>query len=180
MKKMKPIIQILIGSISIFLLWLAGAFSYEYTFMSFGVEINPIFDFLPTIVVIALPFLLSIYAFVGKRNGLKALYFSALISVWLPIFAFILSHIFNDDGNILCWIYGFTLGIVLHPFHRLAWSTFDGVWLGDFGFDPDLCAGFLVVAIILSFIIYKFAKTKIKAGVLTEAVPNDNNQGCDF
>lgn len=162
MKKFKLGFQIAIGFVSILLLWCVGAFCYEYTFLSFDVEVNPIFDVLPNIVLLGIFTLLLIFAFIGKRKGFKALYFSALLSTWLPIFAFILSHIFNDDGNILCWIYGFTLGLILHPFHRLAWSTFDGVWLGEFGFNPELCAVFLIAGIILSFLIYKFVKTKGK------------------
>lgn len=162
MKKFKLLIQITIGFISILTLWCVGAFSYEYTFASFDVEVNPIFDVLPNIVLLGIFALLLIFAFIGKRKSLKALYFSALISTGLPILAFILSHIFNDDGNILCWIYGFTLGLILHPFHRLAWSTLDGVWMGKLGFNPEFCAVFLIAGIIISYIIYKFVKTKIK------------------
>ena len=162
MKKLKLGFQIAIGFASILLLWCVGAYCYECTFLSFEVEVNPIFDVLPSIILLGIFALLLIFAFIGKRKGFKALYFSALLSAWLPIFAFILSHIFNDDGNILCWIYGFTLGLILHPFHRLAWSTFDGVWLGEFGFNPELCAAFLMAGIIISVIIYKFVKAKIK------------------
>lgn len=162
MKKLKLGFQIVIGFASILLLWCVGAYCYDYTFSSFDVEVNPIFDVLPNIVLLGIFALLLIFAFIGKRKGFKALYLSALLSTGLPMLAFILSHIFNDDGNILCWIYGFTLGLILHPFHRLAWSTFDGVWLGEFGFNPELCAVFLIVGIVLSFIIYKFVKTKEK------------------
>ena len=162
MKNFKLGFQIAIGFASILLLWCVGAYCYDYTFSSFDLEDNPIFDVLPNIVLLGIFTLLLIFAFIGKRNDFKALYFSALLSTWLPIFAFILSHIFNDDGNILCWIYGFTLGLILHPFHRLAWSTFDGIWLGEFGFNPELCAVFLITGIILSFLIYKFVKTKEK------------------
>lgn len=173
MKKMKRSSQILIGSISILLLWCIGAFSYGYMFID--IEFSPISDFLPNIVMLAMPVLLIILAFVGKRNNLKALYFSGVLSVGLPLFAYYLSHIFSDDGNILSWIYGFTLGLILYPFHLLASSTFSGAWLGMLGFNTDLCAGLLVAGIILSFIIYKFAKTKIKEDSIS-VIPNDNKR----
>ena len=178
MKKteIKKIAQILIGVISVLLLWCVGAFAYEYAFMSFE-DVDYIFHVLPGMVIILMPVLLMVYAVVGKRNGLKALYFSAVISVWVPVLAFILSHFFSDDGNILCWVYGLTLGMVFYPFHRLAWSTFDGVWLGSLGYNPEFCAFLLVVSIILSFIIYKLVKTRTKS---KRALCCDNDNSADF
>lgn len=159
MKKIKRSRQILLGSISILFLWCIGALSYGCAYIFMGIEINPIFNLLPNIVFLAIPVSLLILAFVAKRNNLNALYFSGVVSVGLPLLAYYLSHIFSDDGNILSWIYGFTLGLILYPFHLLAYSTFSGVWFGMLGFDTDLCATILIVAIILSIIIYKLSKT---------------------
>jgi hypothetical protein len=99
--------------------------------------------------LLSMPLLLMIFAFTGKRKDFKVLYFSSVIGVWLPVLAYICSCVFSDDGNILVWIYGFTLGLLFYPFNRLAWSTFGGIWTGDFGVNPDFCAGFLVVGIVV-------------------------------
>ena len=154
------VIQGIAGFGVMLLLWCIGAISYYYSFTNFEIYLNSIFYYLPNIVIIAMPVLLFAFAYIGKRNNFKVLYLSSLLGVWLPILAFICSCIFSDDGNILCWIYAFSLGLLLSPFHRLAWSTFDGVWIGDFGMNPRFCAGLLVVSIVLSYIIFKFVKTK--------------------
>ena len=141
-------------------LWCIGAISYQYFFEDFEFYLNSIFYYLPNIVIIAMPVLLLVFGIIGKKYNLQVLYFSALLGVWLPVLAYICFSIFFDDGNILCWIFGFTLGLLLSPFHRLAWSTFDCVWTGDFGVNPDFCAGLLVVGIVVSYIIYRYTKPK--------------------
>ena len=54
MKKLKLGFQIVIGFASILLLWCVGAYCYDYTFSSFDVEVNPIFDVLPNIVLLGI------------------------------------------------------------------------------------------------------------------------------
>ena len=176
MKKINTTVQIIIGIVSILLLWCIGAFSNEYAFMS-DEDVNSVFYVLPSIVMVLMPALLMVYAFLGKRKGMKEMYFFAVLSVWLPVMSYIGSCIFSDDGNILCWIYGLTLGLVSYPFGRLAWSTFEAAWLGPFGFDTDLCAGILVVSIALSYVVYKITKTKEKASI---GVSQENEKSDDF
>ena len=131
------IIQGIFGLAVILLLWGVGAVSHHYHCENFEIYYNSIFYYLPNIVLLAMPVFLLIFAFIGKRYNFKVLYFSALLGVLLPVFGFIGFCIFSDDGNILSWIFAFTLGLLLSPFHRLAWSTFDGVWTGDQYADED-------------------------------------------
>ena len=160
MKTFKSIISGIIGFASIISLWIVGGASHQYTHSSFDIDLDSIYHVLPTIVIFAIPVFLLIYSFISKKLNLKSLYFSALAGVCFPLLAYIFSCVFSNDGNILSWIYAFTIGMIFHPFHWLAWSTFKGVWFGDFGFSHELCAGILVVAMVLSLIIYKFTKNK--------------------
>ena len=160
MKTFKSIILGIIGFVSIISLWIAGGASHQYMLSSFDLASDSIYYMLPTIVIFAIPVFLLIYSFVSKKLNLKSLYFSALAGVGFPLLAYIFSCVFSNDGNILSWIYAFTIGMIFHPFHWLAWSTFSGVWLGDFDFSTDFCAGILLIAIILSFILYKKIKPK--------------------
>lgn len=166
MKTFKSIILGVVGFASIISLWVVGGASHQYMLSSFDIASDSIYYILPTIVIFAIPVFLLIYSFVSKKLNLKSLYFSALAGVCFPLLAYIFSCVFSNDGNILSWIYAFTIGMIFHPFHWLAWSTFKGVWFGDFGFSPDFCAGILVVAIILSFILYK--KIKPRKAIDTE------------
>ena len=131
------IIQGIFGFAVILLLWGVGAVSHHYHCENFEIYYNSIFYYLPNIVLLAMPVFLLNCNFIGKRYNFKVLYFSALLGVLLPVFGFIGFCIFSDDGNILSWIFAFTLGLLLSPFHRLAWSTFDGVWTGDQYADED-------------------------------------------
>ena len=159
-KNMRNVHQAVAGFGIMLLLWCIGALCYEYAFKDFDAYLGSVFYYLPNIVMVTMVVLLLGFARIGKKKDLKVLYVSSVIGVWLPVFAFICSCIFSDDGNILCWIYGFTLGLLLSPFHHLAWSTFDCVWTGDFGVNPHLCAGLLVVGIALSYVIYRKIKGK--------------------
>lgn len=149
-------IQGIAGFGAMLALWCVGAFSYNYTFCNLDIEANSIYYFLPGIALATMFCLILFFGFIGKTKDMKVLYFSAVIGVWLPVLSYICSCIFSNDGNIICWIYGFSLGLLLHPFHRLAWSAFGGVWLGDFALDSDFCAGLLIVGIVLSYIIFRF------------------------
>lgn len=160
MKIFKPTMLGIIGFASIISLWIVGVASYQYTCSSFDLALDSIYYEIPEIVMVAIPVFLLIFSFISKRLNLKSLYFSALAGVGFPVLAYIFSCVFSNDGNILSYIYALTIGIIFYPFHWLAWTTFNGVWFGAFGFSHELCAGILVVAMILSLIIYKFTKNK--------------------
>ena len=160
MKKIKSVILGIIGFVSIISLWIIGAASYQYMLSSFDIVSDSIYYMIPTIVIFAIPVFLLIYSFISKKLNFKSLYFSALAGVCFPLLAYIFSHLFSNDGNILSWIYAFTIGLIFHPFHWLAWSTFSGVWLGDFELSTNLCATIIGITVILSLIIYKITKTK--------------------
>lgn len=170
MKKLNPYIQFIIGFFSIMLLWGIGALFNTYSvdiWCSKNIDTDElIFScIVPMITVILIPVVLLAFTIICKRKSLKIMYISALSATAIPVLASIISSIFSNDGSILTWIVGLTIGLVLYPFGRMAYELFDGVssfyyvYLGGF-LDRSTIIGFLVVAIIMSLILYKSIKPK--------------------
>lgn len=170
MKKLNPYIQFVIGFFSIMLLWCIGALFNTYSvdiWCSENIDTEElIFSCIaPMLTIILIPIVLLIFTVVCKRKSLKVMYISSLVATIIPVFSCILSMIFSNDGNILTWIVGLTIGLILYPFGRIAYELFDGVdsfyyvYLGGF-LDRSTIIGFLVVAIIISLILYKKIKPK--------------------
>lgn len=177
MKKLNPYIQFVIGFSGIMLLWGIGALFNTHSvgiWCSENIDTeNLIFScIIPMTTVILIPVFLFAFTIICKRKSLKVMYISALIATILPVFSCILSIIFSSDGNILSWIFGLTIGLVLYPFGRMAFEFFDGVnsfyvvYL-DKWIDESTIIGFFIVAMILSVILYKVIKPK-KVVAITE------------
>lgn len=170
MKKLNPYIQFVIGFFSIMLLWGIGAlfnipFIDNWCYENIDTEEIIFSCIVPMITVILIPIVLFIITIICKRKSLKVMYISAVVATVIPVFSSALSMIFSNDGNILTWIVGLTIGLVLYPFGRMAYELFDGVnsfyfvYL-DSWIDNSTIIVFLVVAIIISLIIYKSIKPK--------------------
>ena len=177
MKKLNPYIQFVIGFLSIMMLWGIGAlfnipFIDNWCYENIDTEEIIFSCIVPMVTVMLIPIVLLIFTVICKRKSLKVMYISALSAMAIPVFASIISAIFSNDGNILTWIVGLTIGLVLYPFGRMAFELFDGVnsfyfvYL-DSWIDDSTIIGFLVVAIIISLILYKKIKPK-KAVAITE------------
>lgn len=163
MKKTNQIIQFLVGSLSILLLWCVGGFA-NMAYFNYDM---PVYTPIASLVAVALiAVLLFVFTFVCKYKSFNAMYIGAVIATALPVLSYFLSSIFSDDGNILSWIFAFTLGIVLYPFSRLAHETFDGISSFYFCFvderfiEPQSIAFKLTIAIIISVILYLIIKPK--------------------
>ena len=170
MKKLNPVIQFIIGFFSIMLLWGIGALFNTYSvdiWCSENIDTEElIFScIVPFVTAILIPLVLLAFTIICKRKALKVMYISALSATAIPIFASIISAIFSNDGSILTWIVGFTIGLVLYPFGRMAFELFDGVnsfyfvYLDSF-IENSTIIVFFVVAIIISLILYKKIKAK--------------------
>ena len=170
MSKSKIIIQSIIGFLPITILWCVGGY-----FGNIFNEVDEIFSVenpgiclravVPLIVVQMIPVLLWLMSVIGKRFNLKALHISAVVGTALPVVSVALSTIFSDDGNILSWIYGFTIGLFLYPFGRMGFGTFDGVdsyyFIYKDGFiEREHIILFYVGVIIFSLILYLVVRTK--------------------
>ena len=156
MKKMNPFLQFLIGFFGIGFLWLAGVISFETDNLFLR-------HFIPLIVVILITSGAMISAVIAKKHSMKFMYIAALVASGVPLLSSVLSAIFSDDGSILTWIYGFTIGWILHPFAMLSWSVFGGassffdVFL--YGYvESDGLQMLATIIIIASLIVYKATK----------------------
>ncbi|MBE6800623.1 MAG: hypothetical protein E7529_05415 [Ruminococcaceae bacterium] len=170
MRKVNPYIQFVIGFFSIMMLWMIGGlFSADFMFDWCCENIDTdelVFScIIPMITVILIPVVLLAFTIICKRKSLKVMYISALSATAIPVLASIISAIFSNDGNILTWIVGLTIGLILYPFGRIAYELFDGVnsfyfvYL-DSWIDNSTIIVLLVVAIIISLILYKSIKPK--------------------
>ena len=170
MKKLNPIIQFIIGFFSIMVLWGIGALVNTYTvdmWLSENIDTENLIlsCIVPMVVIILIPIMLLVFTVISKRKSLKIMYISALIATALPVLSSAFSILFSNDGNILSWIYYFTIGLILYPFGRMAFEVYHGVdsffyvYLDSF-LERSTIIGFLVVAIIISIILYKKIKPK--------------------
>lgn len=177
MKKLNPFLQFVIGFFSIMLLWGIGALFNipsidNWCYENIDTEEIIFSCIVPMITAILIPVILLVFTIICKRKSLKVMYISALSAMAIPVFASIISAIFSNDGSVITWIVGFTIGLVLYPFGRMAFELFDGVdsfyfvYL-DRGIDREIIFGFFIVAIVISLVLYKKIKAK-KSVEITE------------
>lgn len=165
MKKMGKIPQILIGITPPIIFWIVAGilqddlFIIEY-FEDFDIFSN--FYLLDTISIIMFPCMflwLYLWSFIGKRFKLDYIYYGSLIGVLLPAVSAFVSTFFTDDGNILSWIYMFTIGLILYPIGRLAYFSFDALDF-DIWLESDTLSIIIVIIALLSLPIFKHIKKK--------------------
>ena len=156
MKKMNPFLQFLIGFFGIGFLWLAGVISFETDNLFLR-------HFIPLIVVILITSGAMISAVIAKKHSMKFMYISALVASGVPLVSSILGSIICDIRNGLEWLYGLTIGLLLHPFELLSRSVFDSassffdVFL--YGYvESDGLQMLATIIIIASLIVYKVTK----------------------
>lgn len=163
MKKINSTIQFLAGALSILLLWCVGGFA-NMAYFNYDMPVYTPIVSLAAVALIAI--LLFVFTFVCKYKSLNAMYMGAVTATALPVLSNLLLSIFSDDGNILSWIFAFTLGIVLYPFGRLAHEAFDGIssfyfcFMDECFIEPHSIAFKLAIAIIISVILYITIKPK--------------------
>jgi len=165
MKRMGKIPQILIGITPPIIFWIVAGilqddlFIMEY-FEDFDIYSN--FYLLDTISIIMFPCMflwLYLWSFIGKRFKLDYIYYGSLIGVLLPAVSAFVSTFFTDDGNILSWIYMFTIGLILYPIGRLAYFSFDALDF-DIWLESDTLSIIIVIIALLSLPIFKQIKKK--------------------
>lgn len=93
------------------------------------------------------------------------MYIGALLGAGIPVLSSILSPLYTiDDGNILCWIFAFTIGLVLYSSAKLTHETYRGfshffLTYTEQRFIEEETINFtLVVVIIISVILFKVIK----------------------
>ncbi len=130
MNRSNKIVESAIGFVPMLLLWLIGSLSNKSFYVDmFTADRGILYPgaIIPVVVICLMPVLLQICAVLGKIFDSKLLYISAIIGMGLPAIATLLFDMFSNDGNVLSWIFSFTIGIPLIPFGRLADSVFEGV-----------------------------------------------------
>ena len=180
MNRTNKIIESAIGFVPMFLLWVIGSLSYKNFYVDmFTADRNELYigAVIPMGVIVIMPVLLQIFAIIGKAFNLKLMYIFAAIGMGLPVVAYILTNFTFEDGNILHWIFAFTIGIVLLPIAKLAYpalmgaANFSCIFMGQgWGyndtsfFEIDLfladVSKIYLLAIVISVILFLLVKTK--------------------
>ena len=165
MKRMEKIPQTLIGITPPIIFWIVAGTLQDDLFIMEYFEDFDIFShtiLFNTISVIMFPcmfFWLYLWSFIGKRFNLDYIYYGSLIGVLLPAVCAFVSTFFTDDGNILSWIYMFTIGLILYPIGRLAYFSFDALDF-DIWLESDTLSIIIVIIALLSLPIFKCIKKK--------------------
>lgn len=166
MKRMGKIPQILIGITPPIIFWIvAGTLQDDLFIMEFFEDFDiylthiSLFDTISVIMFPCMFLWLYLWSFIGKRFNLDYIYYGSLIGVLLPAVCAFVSTFFTDDGNILSWIYMFTIGLILYPIGRLAYFSFDALDF-DIWLESDTLSIIIVIIALLSLPIFKHIKKK--------------------
>ena len=165
MKKIGKTPQILIGITPPIIFWIVAGTLQDDLFIMEYFEDFDIFShtfLFNTISVIMFPCMflwLYLWSFIGKRFNLDYIYYGSLIGVLLPAVSAFVSTFFTDDGNILSWIYMFTIGLILYPIGRLAYFSFDALDF-DIWLESDTLSIIIIITALLSLPIFKCIKKK--------------------
>ena len=165
MKRMGKIPQMFIGITPPIIFWIVAGILQDDLFIMEYFEDFDIFShtfLFDTISVIMFPCMflwLYLWSFIGKRFNLDYIYYGSLIGVLLPAVSAFVSTFFLDDGNILTWIYMFTIGLILYPIGRLAYFSFDALDF-DIWLESDTLSIIIVIIALLSLPIFKRIKKK--------------------
>lgn len=161
-------VQIAMGSLPIMILWCVAAYYGEIYSGVYAAKyaVNCLN------VVGIIPVLLIVSAFIYKRYSMKVSFIASVVVTALPVIGVICNDVFSDDGNILSWIFAFTLAVPMYPFMVVGCEVFK---CGDFYFFATgrgyldynltyLCFFNVIMISILIFTLVKPKKTKVPVG----------------
>ncbi len=174
MKRMGKIPQLLIGITPPIIFWIvAGILQDDLFIMEFFEDFDiylthiSLFDTISAIMFPCMFLWLYLWSFIGKRFSSDYIYYGSLIGVLLPAVSAFVSNFFLDDGNILTWIYMFTIGLILYPIGRLAYFSFDALDF-DIWLESDTLSIIIVIIALLSLLIFKHIKKKQREPLTTD------------
>lgn len=174
-------IQIAMGSLPIMILWCVASYYgeiYSGVYLDSSATKYAV-NCLNAVGII--PVLLIASAFIYKRYSMKVSFIASVFVTALPVIGVICSDAFRNDGNILSWIFAFTLAIPMYPFIVVGCEVFK---CGDFYFfaigrgylDYDLVYLCFFNAIMISILIFTLVKPKKAKAVVGQEYVNGINQ----
>ncbi len=158
MKKFFKILQVAAGFIPAICFWAIAGYTQDRIFVSSIVGMDYEVTLMNAITIGMLAFAMLwayLWALIGSKFNLIFVYYGALAGVLLPVVSGVVSSFFTDDGNILSWIYMFTIGLILYPIGRLWYFASDSLSLGDGTSAVIICA-----IALLSLWIFKTIKKR--------------------
>ena len=158
MKKFLKILQVAAGFIPAICFWAIAGYTQDRIFISSLVGMDYEVTLMNAITVGMLAFAMLwayLWALIGSKFNLSFVYYGALAGVVMPILSGFISSFFTDDGNILSWIYMFTIGLVLYPIGRLWYFASEALVLWE-----GLSGVFICVLALLSLWLFKTLKKR--------------------
>ncbi len=163
MKKFLKMLQVAAGFIPAICFWAIAGYTQDRIFISSLVGMEYDISLMNAITVGMLAFAMLwayLWALIGSKFNLNFVYYGALAGVLSPVVSGFISSFFVDDGNILSWIYMFTIGLILYPIGRLWYFAADGLFFGDGGSAVIIC-----VLALLSLWLFKTLKKREEKAV---------------
>lgn len=171
MKTSTKIIQFSIGVIPVAIFLVIAAifqdilFSYRTESFEFENTFSERFGYFADIITVSmfLCMFLWVYLWALLCKWLKTdfIYYGALTGLLLPAASTVINGFFIDDGNILTWIYMFTIGLILYPIGRLNYFAFDGInSFFDFDYHYSTIAIIIIIIGLVSLLLFRSFKKK--------------------
>lgn len=179
MKTSTKIIQFSIGVIPVAIFLIVAAVFQDILFSydpSFGFEntFSLIYGYFTNVITVSMFlgifFLVYLWAILCKWFKIDFIYYGALTGILLPAASSVITGFFTDDGNILTWIYAFTVGLILRPFGMLFYYTLEGIesflHVNDIYsiffiyLDYDTISTIIIIITLISLLLFKVLKKK--------------------
>ena len=163
MKKFLKMLQVAAGFIPAICFWAIAGYTQDRMFVSSLVGMDYEVALMNAITVGMLAFAMLwayLWALIGAKFNLSFVYYGALAGVVMPILSGFISSFFTDDGNILSWIYMFTVGLVLYPIGRLWYFASEAFVLWE-----GLSGVFICAMALLSLWLFKVLKKQEEKAV---------------
>lgn len=180
MKTSTKIIQFSIGVIPVAIFLVIAAifqdilFSYRTESFEFENTFSERFGYFADIITVSmfLCMFLWVYLWAIPCKWFKTdfIYFGALTGLLLPAASSVITGFFTDDGNILTWIYAFTIGLILRPIGMLFYFAIEGIesflHINDIHsiffiyLDHDTISTIIIIITLMSLLLFKILKKK--------------------
>ena len=169
MKKFLKILQVAAGFIPAICFWAIAGYTQDRMFVSSLVGMDyevTLMNAITTGMLIFVMLWAYLWALIGSKFNLSFVYYGALAGVLLPVVSGVVSSFFTDDGNILSWIYMFTIGLILYPVGRLWYFASEGLFFGEGGSAVIIC----VLALLSLWLFKALKKQEEKAADLSSKI----------
>jgi len=169
MKKLRCIIfQIVLGIVLVNLFWIAAYIINDpygdFRFTKIEEMLFEIPWFVCVLIPICISLLIIISGFIGKKCGLKIMFWFHIASTFLPIIGYYVMRVCSDDSSILSLLL-LPLMLVLQPFGIMCMSMLNNITMTlnnniFASFNEGVWVALIVGSALFALVLYKATKQK--------------------